>query len=191
MCEAPGGVLSGTTSAETRELRAVASARGVLSAGRRQVSPRRAETPRGDRPDPRAAPAAAAGGEASPRPCALQASCRCASGAPRRGDALGLIYATLGPFHGALTALRGLPPRQRADSPPGAPEGKEACPEQAGGSSIKVLAARRPGLHSPPCAGTGSAAGSTGRGEGAALGLPNAWTICSRCWCNMLELQSS
>lgn len=104
------------------------------------MSPRRAETPRGDRPDSRAAPAAAAGGEASPRPCALQASCRCASGAPRRGDALGLIYAT---FHGALTALRGLPPRQRADSPPRG-SGREGGVSGAGGRELYKSAGGAP-----------------------------------------------
>lgn len=63
-----------------------------------------------------------------------------------RGDALGQICAT----SGACTVLR--PPSlvsPRAPAPsrfPGAPEGKEACPEQAGGSYIKVLAGGRPGF---------------------------------------------
>lgn len=121
---------------------------------------------------------------------ALVASLLCAPAAASREEAFGLIRSTSGALAALWPPSRVSPRAPAASRFPGAPEGKEACPEQAGGTGIKVLAARRAGLHFPPCAGTRSAAGSTGRGEGAALGLPNAWTICRRCSCNMLELQN-
>ena len=85
------------------------------------------------------------------------ASQPCAPRAPQRRNALRSIC----PTSGAPAALQGLPSCSPAPARacfPGAPEGKEACPEWAGGSRIKVLAARRPGLRSPPRAGTGTAA---------------------------------
>lgn len=74
-----------------------------------------------------------------------------------------------------------------------APEGKEACPERAGEQELYKKPWRRssPGFTCCLSLGPGVLRESNGRGQGSALGLPNAGTICSRCSCNMLELQNS
>lgn len=110
---------------------------------------------------------------------------------PHAGGRAGPDLCNFWGVHSAQAALPGLPPRPCPVSLPRG-SGREGGVSGAGGRELYKSAGGGPaGLHSPPRAGTGSAAGITGQREGAALGLPNAWTICSRCSCNMLELQNS
>lgn len=123
-------------------------------------------------------------------PCTLAVSPGCAPGVPSGGRA------GLDPPHSGSAPC---PPAARPGLQPG-PRARLASPSSGREGGVSAAGGREPykragGAAAPASLATSrwdrSAAAGTGRGEGAALGLPNAWTICRRCPCNMLELQNS
>lgn len=139
-------------------------------------------------------PARGAGGYCRLFSCIRDTRCltRWPLASTQTGDAPGSI----GPTSGTIPALQrapGSPSLGSARSLPPRGSGREGGVSGAGGRELYKKRWRRssPGFICCLSPGLRVPRESNGQGRGAALELPNAGTICSRCSCNMLELQNS